>query len=56
MTVKKCPPFIDAMTFGFLIPLVTDLPSRNERSLEPRFPSGPSPLPASPLISMTAAR
>src|SRR5258708_34564316 len=24
-TVKKCPPFIDAMTFGFLIPLVTDL-------------------------------
>ena len=25
MTVKKCPPFIDAMTFGFLIPLVTDL-------------------------------
>ncbi len=25
MTVKKCPPFIDAMTYGFLIPLVTDL-------------------------------
>ncbi len=25
MTVKKCPPFIDAMTCGFLIPLVTDL-------------------------------
>lgn len=25
MTVKKCPPFIDAMTFGFLIPLVADL-------------------------------
>ena len=24
-TVKKCPPFIDAMTHGFLIPLVTDL-------------------------------
>jgi hypothetical protein len=24
-TVKKCPPFIDAMTYGFLIPLVTDL-------------------------------
>jgi hypothetical protein len=24
-TVKKCPPFIDAMTFGFLLPLVCDL-------------------------------
>lgn len=24
-TLKRCPPFIDAMTFGFLIPLVTDL-------------------------------
>lgn len=25
LTVKKCPPFIDAMTHGFLMPLVTDL-------------------------------
>src|SRR5215471_11008452 len=25
MTVKKCPPFIDAMTFGFLIPLIADI-------------------------------
>lgn len=25
LTVKKCPPFIDAMTFGFLMPLVADL-------------------------------
>jgi len=24
-TVKKCPPFIDAMTYGFLIPLAVDL-------------------------------
>jgi len=24
-TVKKCPPFIDAMTYGFLLPLVADL-------------------------------
>jgi hypothetical protein len=24
-TLKRCPPFIDAMTYGFLIPLVTDL-------------------------------
>jgi hypothetical protein len=28
-TVKKCPPFIDAMTTGFLMPLVTDLTVRN---------------------------
>jgi len=27
-TVKKCPPFIDAMTYGFLIPLATDLEVR----------------------------
>jgi hypothetical protein len=25
LTVKKCPPFIDAMTYGFLIPLAMDL-------------------------------
>jgi hypothetical protein len=25
LTVKKCPPFIDAMTYGFLIPLPMDL-------------------------------
>ena len=25
LTVKKCPPFIDAMTSGFLLPLMTDL-------------------------------
>jgi len=25
LTVKKCPPFIDAMTYGFLMPLVADL-------------------------------
>jgi hypothetical protein len=24
-TVKRCPPFIDAMTYGFLIPLICDL-------------------------------
>ena len=29
MTVKKCPPFIDAMTYGFLIPLVTDVRVEN---------------------------
>ncbi len=25
MTVKKCPPFLDAMTYGFLMPLAADL-------------------------------
>src|SRR5260221_7627354 len=28
-TVKKCPPFIDAMTYGFLIPLAADLTIEN---------------------------
>lgn len=41
MTVKKCPPFIDAMTFGFLIPLVTDLHVDNETfTWNLDFPSG----------------
>jgi len=29
LTVKKCPPFIDAMTYGFLMPLAIDLEVRN---------------------------
>ena len=29
MTVKKCPPFIDAMTYGFLIPLIADVRVEN---------------------------
>ena len=28
-TVKKCPPFVDAMTFGFLMPLPIDLEVRD---------------------------
>jgi hypothetical protein len=28
-TVKKCPPFVDAMTYGFLIPLAADLEVRD---------------------------
>src|SRR3982075_58047 len=28
-TVKRCPPFIDAMTYGFLIPLICDLKVEN---------------------------
>jgi hypothetical protein len=29
MTVKKCPPFIDAMTYGFLMPLSADVKIEN---------------------------
>jgi hypothetical protein len=29
MTLKKCPPFIDAMTYGFLVPLIDDLTIEN---------------------------
>lgn len=40
-TVKKCPPFIDAMTYGFLIPLVTDLEVRDgEFSWDFKVPEG----------------
>ena len=28
-TVKRCPPFVDAMTSGFLIPLMCDLKVKN---------------------------
>ena len=28
-TVKRCPPFVDAMTSGFLIPLICDLKVEN---------------------------
>src|SRR5579885_607117 len=31
-TVKRCPPFIDAMTYGFLLPLVCDLKVENGSS------------------------
>jgi len=30
-TVKKCPPFVDAMTAGFMMPLVTDIHVENGR-------------------------
>jgi hypothetical protein len=29
LTVKKCPPFIDAMVYGFLIPLIADVRVEN---------------------------
>ena len=41
MTVKKCPPFIDAMTYGFLMPLLVDLELRDgEFSWEFDLPEG----------------
>src|SRR5688572_20951561 len=40
-TVKKCPPFIDAMTHGFLIPLPIDLEVRDgELSWHAEIPKG----------------
>src|SRR5215470_138626 len=41
MTVKKCPPFIDAMTTGFLMLLVADLKVENgEFSWDRDVPAG----------------
>lgn len=41
MTVKKCPPFIDAMTSGFLIPLIADLHVKDgELSWDRDVPAG----------------
>jgi hypothetical protein len=41
LTVKKCPPFIDAMTSGFLLPLVADLKVENgEFSWDRDVPAG----------------
>ena len=41
LTVKKCPPFIDAMTSGFLLPLAADLKVENgEFSWDRDVPSG----------------
>ena len=41
LTVKKCPPFIDAMAYGYLIPLVADLRVENGTfSWEREVPSG----------------
>jgi hypothetical protein len=40
-TVKRCPPFIDAMTFGFLIPLICDVKVDNgEFSWDNDLPPG----------------
>jgi len=40
-TVKRCPPFVDAMTCGFLIPLICDLKIENgEITWDNDFPPG----------------
>lgn len=41
LTIKKCPPVIDAMAYGFLLPLVSDLNVENgEFSWDRDLPSG----------------
>jgi len=40
-TVKRCPPFVDAMTNGFLLPLICDLRVENGEFIwENQFPPG----------------
>ncbi len=42
-TLKRCPPFIDAMTYGFLIPLAVDLKVENgEFSWDFELPGAPT--------------
>ena len=42
-TVKRCPPFVDAMTSGFLIPLICDVKVENgEFSWDNELPAGGS--------------
>jgi hypothetical protein len=42
-TIKRCPPFIDAMTCGFLIPLICDLKVENgEITWDNEIPPGGS--------------
>ena len=50
-TVKRCPPFVDAMTSGFLIPLLCDVRVRDgEFSWDNELPTGSSlPFPRSPI-------
>jgi hypothetical protein len=42
-TLKKCPPFIDAMTYGFLMPLMCDVTVKDGQfSWDTEFPPGGS--------------
>jgi hypothetical protein len=50
LTIKKCPPVIDAMTFGFLMPLACDLKIENgEFSWQRDLPAGIAPYSRSPI-------
>jgi hypothetical protein len=57
-TVKRCPPFIDAMTCGFLIPLICDLRIENgEFTWDNELPPGGDiSFVRSPIGSTTPAR
>ena len=49
LTIKKCPPVIDAMAYGFLLPLVSDLKVENgefswDRDVPARRHRQPAPL------------
>jgi hypothetical protein len=49
-TVKRCPPFIDAMTGGFLMPLICDVRVENgEFTWDYDLPAGLGSFPRSPL-------
>jgi hypothetical protein len=49
-TIKKCPPVIDAMTFGFLMPLACDLKVANgEFTWQRDLPAGIAPYSRSPI-------
>jgi hypothetical protein len=50
LTIKKCPPVIDAMTFGFLMPLACDLKIENgEFTWQRDLPAGIAPYSRSPI-------
>jgi len=49
-TVKRCPPFVDAMTCGFLIPLICDLRIENGEIIwDNELPPGSLDFPRSPI-------
>lgn len=56
-TVKRCPPFVDAMTSGFLIPLMCDVRVENgEISWDNDLPTGGVGFPRSPIGFHDAAQ
>ena len=56
-TVKRCPPFVDAMTSGFLMPLMCDVRVENgEFSWDADLPIGAAGFPRSPIGFHDAAQ